>query len=232
MYLVWLASRHARRTCGRRCSTTVAPTVARRSASATHDRRRRRARAGVPPLAPAARREPPVHAVVSLWLDAYDYRAPFEEILRAHADAIRRIPGRSSRCTATTAATSGREPRDWADGKRSPGLAHRDADPAEARHGVRGLDHVLARHGSRRCRRRSSRAPATCATRCSARSPPTRRRTARSSRRRGRRSTTSPIRCGSTAPTATAETHAGQHHDDDRARGHVHRLRHDPQPDP
>src|SRR6201986_4269993 len=40
------------------------------------------------PLAPPPADEPLVHAIVSLWLDAYDYRDPFESILRVAADRL------------------------------------------------------------------------------------------------------------------------------------------------
>src|SRR4051812_32818454 len=72
------------------------------------------------PLAPPPADEPPLHAIVSLWLDAYDYREPFESILR---DKAQRLAGYQV-IESLYREYGGNEwasPRDWPDGTRSPG---------------------------------------------------------------------------------------------------------------
>jgi hypothetical protein len=72
------------------------------------------------PLAPPPAGEPPLHAIVSLWLDAYDYRAPFETIL---ATAAERIAGYQvvESLYRDYGGNEWAKPRDWNDGTRSPG---------------------------------------------------------------------------------------------------------------
>ncbi len=78
--------------------------------------------AQVPSPVPLPDDELPIRAQVSLWLDAHDFRGPFEEIVgevgvrRAGylvSEAIYSDYGRSP---------SWPQPRDWPDGQRSPGI--------------------------------------------------------------------------------------------------------------
>ncbi len=72
------------------------------------------------PLAPPPADEAHVAAIVSLWLDAYDYREPFEKII---ADPAERIAGYQV-VESMYREYGGNEwsaPRDWPDGTRSPG---------------------------------------------------------------------------------------------------------------
>ncbi len=77
--------------------------------------------AQVPPPLPLPDDEPPVRAVVSLWLDAYDRRAPFEEALRRHSDAFAGYLVTESLYT-DYGGNQWSPPRDWPDGTRSPGI--------------------------------------------------------------------------------------------------------------
>ena len=65
--------------------------------------------------------EPPLVAVVSLWLDCYDRRAPFEGLL---FKAAPRVAGYLVTESLYSDYGSNRHspPRDWPDGERSPGL--------------------------------------------------------------------------------------------------------------
>jgi hypothetical protein len=76
--------------------------------------------ADVPPPMPAADADDAVRAVVSIWVDAYDRRAPIEDVLRT-AGAIDGYQVVESLYTEYGQSRwSG--PRDWPDGSRSPGL--------------------------------------------------------------------------------------------------------------
>ena len=87
--------------------------------------------AQAPPPMPTPEGEEPLAALVSVWIDAYDRRAPFE---RALAELGRRFAGylvvESVYDDYGTTEYAG--PRDWPDGERSPGvltvaLIHRPA---------------------------------------------------------------------------------------------------------
>jgi hypothetical protein len=70
---------------------------------------------------PTPEGETPLHALVSVWLDAVDRRAPFEEVL---APASTRLAGYSV-VESLYRDYGGNEwsgPRDWPDGERSPGV--------------------------------------------------------------------------------------------------------------
>src|SRR3989304_4928757 len=67
--------------------------------------------------APPARPTPPPSAAVSLWLDCYDARGPYEALLRE--DAIR-LDG----YLVTESVPQACPDRDWPDGSRSPGVSH------------------------------------------------------------------------------------------------------------
>jgi hypothetical protein len=77
--------------------------------------------AAAPPPVPTPEDEEPMAAVVSVWIDAYDRRAPFEKAL---AGLGRRFAGylvvESVYDDYGTTEHSG--PRNWADGERSPGV--------------------------------------------------------------------------------------------------------------
>ncbi len=72
------------------------------------------------PLAPPPAGEPPLHAIVSLWLDAYDYREPFEAVLRARSERLAGYQVVES-LYRDYGGNQWAGPRDWPDGRRSPG---------------------------------------------------------------------------------------------------------------
>ncbi len=72
------------------------------------------------PMPPPADEVQPF-ALVSLWLDRYDDRAPFEAVLRDHSDHIAGYLVTESMYTDYGGNQHGR-PRDWPDGDRSPGV--------------------------------------------------------------------------------------------------------------
>jgi hypothetical protein len=65
--------------------------------------------------------EAPVRAVVSLWVDAYDWRAPFESVLNAVAERLAGYQVVES-LYGDYGSSRWSEPRWWPDGERSPGL--------------------------------------------------------------------------------------------------------------
>lgn len=75
----------------------------------------------VPPPVPWPAEETPLVAVVSLWLDCYERRAPYEEIL---AEVGERRAGYlvTESLYSDYGANAHSRPRDWSDGTRSPGL--------------------------------------------------------------------------------------------------------------
>ena len=77
--------------------------------------------ADVPAPVPLPEGAEPVQAIVSMWVDAYDFRAPLEAVLRSVAD---RIAG--YQVVESLYGDYGRNPwsapRNWPDGTRSPGL--------------------------------------------------------------------------------------------------------------
>jgi hypothetical protein len=77
--------------------------------------------AQVPPPLPLPDDEQPVRAVVSLWLDAYDQRRPYEELLGAHSTRVAGYLVTESMYT-DYGGNRWSAPRDWPDGQRSPGL--------------------------------------------------------------------------------------------------------------
>jgi hypothetical protein len=77
--------------------------------------------AQVPPPLPLPEDEGPVRAVVSIWLDAYDHRAPYEELLRAHGSRIAGYLVNESMYT-DYGGNRWSGPRSWPDGERSPGI--------------------------------------------------------------------------------------------------------------
>jgi hypothetical protein len=77
--------------------------------------------AQVPPPLPLPDDEAPVRAVVSIWLDAYDRREPYEQLLRAHGLRIAGYLVTESMYT-DYGGNRWSGPRDWPDGQRSPGV--------------------------------------------------------------------------------------------------------------
>lgn len=75
----------------------------------------------IPSPVPTPDGETPLHALVSLWLDAVDYREPFEEVLVA---ATERLDGYSvvESLYRDYGGNQWSGPRDWPDGRRSPGV--------------------------------------------------------------------------------------------------------------
>ena len=65
--------------------------------------------------------ELPVRAVISLWLDAYDQRGPYEDLLRAHSSRLACYLVTESMYT-DYGGNRWSGPRDWPDGQRSPGV--------------------------------------------------------------------------------------------------------------
>ena len=75
----------------------------------------------IPAPVPTPEGETPLHALVSLWLDAVDYRKPFEEVLVA---ATERLDGYSvvESLYRDYGGNQWSGPRNWPDGRRSPGV--------------------------------------------------------------------------------------------------------------
>jgi hypothetical protein len=75
----------------------------------------------IPSPVPTPEGETPLHALVSLWVDAVDVRAPFEKVLIA---ATERLAGYSvvESLYRDYGGNRWSTPRDWPDGRRSPGV--------------------------------------------------------------------------------------------------------------
>jgi hypothetical protein len=75
----------------------------------------------IPAPVPTPPGETPLHALVSIWLDAVDHRSPFEEVL---AQAATRLAGYQVVESLYTdyGGNQWAAPRDWPDGQRSPGV--------------------------------------------------------------------------------------------------------------
>ena len=75
----------------------------------------------IPSPVPTPEGETPLHALVSLWVDAVDFREPFEEVLEA---ATERLDGYSvvESLYRDYGGNQWSGPRDWPDGQRSPGV--------------------------------------------------------------------------------------------------------------
>ena len=157
-----------RRRCATALLTVTAPSaVRRRRASADGGRARRRGGAGTTADADA-RGEEPLAALVSVWIDAYDRRAPFE---RALAELGRRFAGylvvESVYDDYGTTEYAG--PRRLARRRTLARCAHRRADPPPRGSRVRRVDRGAGTAPSRRSRPSCSRGRATCATKWCAR---------------------------------------------------------------
>jgi hypothetical protein len=77
--------------------------------------------AQVPAPAPPPEGESPVRAVVSLWVDAYDYRGGYEAVLRGAAERIAGYQVVES-LYRDYGGNRWSPPRSWPDGQRSPGI--------------------------------------------------------------------------------------------------------------
>jgi hypothetical protein len=77
--------------------------------------------AQVPTPLPLPDDELPVRAVVSIWLDAYDRREPYEVLLRANSSRYAGYLVTESMYT-DYGGNQWSAPRDWPDGERSPGV--------------------------------------------------------------------------------------------------------------
>ena len=75
----------------------------------------------IPPPVPTPEGETPLHALVSLWIDAVDYRAPFEKVLAASAARLAGYEVVES-LYRDYGGNQWSAPRQWADGERSPGV--------------------------------------------------------------------------------------------------------------
>ena len=75
----------------------------------------------IPAPVPTPDGETPLHALVSLWVDAVDYREPFERVL---GDAATRVVGYEvvESLYRDYGGNRWSEPRRWPDGERSPGV--------------------------------------------------------------------------------------------------------------
>ena len=75
----------------------------------------------IPAPVPTPEGETPLHALVSVWLDAVDHRAPYEEVL---SGAAARMAGYSvvESLYRDYGGNGWSGPRDWPDGERSPGV--------------------------------------------------------------------------------------------------------------
>jgi hypothetical protein len=77
--------------------------------------------AQVPSPLPLPDDEAPVRSVVSIWLDSYDHRGPYEELLKAHSAGFAGYLVTESMYT-DYGGNRWSGPRDWPDGQRSPGV--------------------------------------------------------------------------------------------------------------
>ncbi len=75
----------------------------------------------IPPPVPTPEGETPLHALVSLWIDAVDYRGPFEEVLLASAGRLAGYEVVES-LYRDYGGNQWSAPRRWRDGERSPGV--------------------------------------------------------------------------------------------------------------
>ncbi len=75
----------------------------------------------IPAPVPTPEGETPLHALVSVWIDAVDYREPYEELLAARAE---RLVGYSvlESLYRDYGGNQWSGPRSWPDGERSPGV--------------------------------------------------------------------------------------------------------------
>jgi hypothetical protein len=75
----------------------------------------------IPAPVPTPEGETPLHALVSLWIDAVDYREPFEQVLTDSADRLAGYEVVES-LYRDYGGNRWSAPRSWPDGQRSPGV--------------------------------------------------------------------------------------------------------------
>jgi hypothetical protein len=75
----------------------------------------------IPAPMPTPDGETPLHALVSVWLDAVDYREPYEEVLRSETSRLAGYEVVES-LYRDYGGNQWSEPRQWPDGSRSPGV--------------------------------------------------------------------------------------------------------------
>jgi hypothetical protein len=75
----------------------------------------------IPPPVPTPEGEAPLHAVVSLWLDAVDFRQPYQDVLEQAATKVAGYQVVES-LYRDYGDSQWSEPRHWPDGQRSPGV--------------------------------------------------------------------------------------------------------------
>jgi hypothetical protein len=120
IYLVWLDAEATRESVAEVMLGSVAPALLdlgpHRLSMDLRD-----AGCDIPAPVPTPVGETPLHALVSIWLDAVDHRSPFEEVL---AQAATRMAGYQVVESLYTDYGSNQwsTPRDWPDGQRSPGV--------------------------------------------------------------------------------------------------------------
>jgi len=81
----------------------------------------RDAQSDIPAPVPTPEGETPLHALVSLWVDAVDLRQPYEEVLSRTGVRLAGYEVVES-LYRDYGGNEWSEPRDWADGQRSPGV--------------------------------------------------------------------------------------------------------------
>jgi hypothetical protein len=120
IYLVRLGPEASRQEVADRMLGTVAPALlALRPHRLSMDLRD--ADSDIPAPVPTPDGETPLHAVVSVWLDAVDHRRPYHEVLARAATTLDGYQVVESLYT-DYGANQWSSPRDWADGARSPGV--------------------------------------------------------------------------------------------------------------
>jgi hypothetical protein len=120
IYLVWLDPDTTRESVGEIMLGSVAPGLL---ALGPHrlSMDLRDTHSDIPAPVPTPDGETPLHALVSVWLDAVDHRRPYEEILE---ESSRRLAGYEvvESLYRDYGGNKWSEPRSWADGERSPGV--------------------------------------------------------------------------------------------------------------
>jgi hypothetical protein len=120
IYLVWLEPDTTREAVADQMLGSVAPALlALEPIRLSMDLRD--APSDIPAPVPTPEGETPLHAVVSLWIDAVDHRQPYEDVVRAAATSMAGYQVVESLYT-DYGANQWSTPRDWADGERSPGV--------------------------------------------------------------------------------------------------------------
>jgi hypothetical protein len=120
IYLVWLAPDTAREDVTDLMLGTVAPELL---ALGPHrlSMDLRDADSDIPAPVPTPEGETPLHALVSVWLDAVDHRQPYHDVLARAATSLAGYQVVESLYT-DYGANQWSAARDWADGQRSPGV--------------------------------------------------------------------------------------------------------------